>query len=57
MLGRDQIKDFLINQKGKTKEEVLMNFTTFALANGITVDKLGKIIMDLRSYPEWTWGE
>ena len=57
MLSREDIKNFLDNQKGKTKEEVLINFTTFALAHGTTVDKLGKLIMDLRSYPEWAWGE
>lgn len=56
-MTREDIANFLKNQAGKTKEEVLMNFTTFALANGEKVDKLGKIIMDLRSYPEWTWGE
>lgn len=57
MLNREQIRSFLINQKDKTKEDVLMNFTTYALANGESIDKLGKIISDLRSYSEWSWGE
>ena len=57
MISRDEIKNFLIGQKGKTKEEVLMNFTSYALAQGVAVDKLGKIIMDLRSYPDWTWSD
>lgn len=57
MLSREEIKGFLDKQKDKTKEEVLSNFTIFALAYGINIDKIGKLIMDLRSYPEWIWGE
>lgn len=57
MLTREDIANFLKNQKGKTKEDVLINFTSYALANGIVVDKIGKLIMDLRSYSEWSWGE
>ena len=57
MLTREDVAGFLKNQKDKTKEEVLMNFTSYALVNGTSVDKIGKLIMDLRSYPEWIWGE
>lgn len=57
MLSREDITVFLKNQAGKSKEEVLANFASYAIVNGVTVDKLGKIIMDLRSYPEWVWGE
>lgn len=56
-MTREDIATFLKNQAGKTKEEVLMNFTSYALANGVLIDKIGKMIMDLRSYPEWSWGE
>ena len=57
MLSRDEVRQFLISQNGKAKSEVISNFTTLALTNGVKVDKLGKLISDLRSYPEWTWGE
>lgn len=56
-MTREDIANFLKNHSGKSKEEVLMNFTSYALVNGTPVDKLGKLIMDLRSYPQWTWGE
>lgn len=56
-MTREDISLFLKKQTGKTKEDVLMNFTSYALANGVLIDKIGKLIMDLRSYPEWTWGE
>ena len=57
MITREEVSSFLNKQKGKSKEEVLANFASFAIVNGETVDKLGKIISDLRSYPEWSWGE
>lgn len=57
MLTRVDISSFLKNQADKTKEEVLMNFAAYALANGVLIEKIGKMIMDLRSYPEWKWGE
>ena len=57
MLSRDEIKQFLINSKNKSKEEVVSNFASYAITMGEKVDKLGKLISDLRSYPEWTWGE
>lgn len=57
MLSRDEIKDFLIAQKDKSKEEVAANFASWAIVNDVPMDKLGKLIMDLRSYPEWRWGE
>jgi hypothetical protein len=56
-MTREDVATFLKNHSGKTKEEVLMDFTSYALANGVLVDKIGKLIMDLRSYKEWTWGE
>ena len=54
---REDIKHFLANNKDKTKLEVVSLFTTFVLVDGISVDKLAKLIGDLRSYPEWIWGE
>jgi hypothetical protein len=57
MLSRDEIKTFLTNQKDNTKEEVLMNFMSYAIVNGVSTDKIGRLVMDLRSYPEWKWGE
>lgn len=56
MLSREDIAVFLANQAGKSKEEVLSNFASYAIVNGVPVDKLGKIIMDLRSYSGWSWG-
>ena len=56
-MTREEIKNFLKNQDGKSKEEVLANFASWAVVNGTAVDKLGKLIQDLRSYPEWKWGE
>jgi hypothetical protein len=56
-MTREDIKNFLIKNKNASKEEVLSNFASYAIVNGVTVDKLGKLIADLRSYPEWTWGE
>lgn len=54
---RIQIAKFLKKQKGKDKEEVLANFASWAVVEGVPIDKIGKLIMDIRSYPEWTWGE
>ena len=56
-MTREEISSFLKNQAGESKEKVLANFASLAIVNGISVDKLGKIIADLRSYPEWSWGE
>ena len=56
-MTREDIKDFLIKQKDKSKEEVLANFSSWIIVNGFVVNKLGKMISDLRSYPEWKWGE
>lgn len=55
-MTREDVKSFLIKQKDSSKEDVLMNFTSLALVEGVSVDNLGKMIKDLRSYPEWTWG-
>lgn len=58
MITREDIRQFLINQVGKEKDEVIMNFTQWALiAHSLPVDKIGKLLMDIRSYKEWTWGE
>ena len=57
MLNRDQISKFLKKQKDNSKEEVLANFASWAVTSGVPVDKVGKLIMDLRSYSEWKWGE
>jgi hypothetical protein len=56
-MTRESVSQFLIGQKDKTKEEVLANFASYAITIGEKVEKLGKLISDLRSYPEWTWGE
>ncbi len=56
-LTREDVKNFLILQKGKSKEEVLSNFASYAIVQKVNVDKLGKMIGDLRSYNEWEWGE
>jgi len=56
-MTREDMKNFLISQKGKTKNEVLSNFADFVVAYGISMDKYGKLISDIKSYPEWTWGE
>jgi hypothetical protein len=56
-MTRDEIRQFLISQNGKSKSDVISNFTTLALTSGEKVDKLGKLISDIRSFPEWTWGE
>ena len=55
MITRDDIRNFLITNKDKTKQEVVSLFTSFALADGVSTDKLGKLISDLRSYNEWVW--
>ena len=57
MINREDIRGFLIKQKDSLKDEVLMNFVQWALANGVIVDHIGKLVADLRSYKEWTWGE
>jgi len=57
MLTRDDIQKFLKKQKDNSKEELLANFSYWASVKGVPVDKIGKMIMDLRSYPEWKWGE
>ena len=57
MITRDQVSNFLKKQKNNTKEEVLANFASWAIVKGTPVDKVGKLIMDIRSYPEWKWGE
>lgn len=57
MLTREDISKFLIKNKNASKEEVLANFSSYAIVRGLSIDKLGKLITDLRSYKEWTWGE
>ena len=57
MITRDDIKSFLVGQKGKSKEEVLANFSSWASVQGVNTEKLSKLIADLKSYSEWTWGE
>jgi hypothetical protein len=56
-MTREQVAGFLISHKDLTKEEVVAQFTTFALLSDISIDKLGSLIKDIRSYPEWIWGE
>ncbi len=56
-MTRDMISKFLKKQKNNSKEEVLANFASYAIVQGLSVDKLGKQIQDIRSYPEWKWGE
>lgn len=57
MITRDEIAKFLKKQKNNSKEEVLANFASWAVVKGENVFKIGKLITDLRSYQEWTWGE
>lgn len=57
MVTRSDIQSFLIGQKGKSKEEVLANFASWIVVQGETTEKLGKLISDIKSYPDWTWGE
>jgi hypothetical protein len=54
---RIAVARFLKKQKSASKEEVLANFASWAIVQGTPVDKVGKLISDIRSYPEWTWGE
>lgn len=54
---RLDIARFLRKHKNSSKEEVLGNFASWAVVGGVSVDKVGKMITDLRSYPEWKWGE
>jgi len=54
---RTEISKFLKKQKDNSKEEVLANFASWVITQGVPVDKVGKLIMDIRSYPEWKWGE
>ena len=56
-MTREEISNFLIGQKDNAKEAVLANFASYVITQGISVDKLGKLITDLRSYKEWKWGE
>jgi hypothetical protein len=56
-MSREDVRNFLIGQKDNSKEDVLKNFTSLAIAEGRSVDQLGKMIRDLRSYKEWSWGE
>ena len=56
-MTRDDVKQFLIGQKGKAKEQVLSSFMNLCITNGVHLDKLAKMLADLQSYPEWTWGE
>ena len=57
MITRDDIANFLKNQKNNSKESVLANFSSWAITDGIPLAKLAKLIADLRSYPEWTWDD
>lgn len=56
-MTRDDVAKFLKKQKNNSKEEVLGNFASWAIVQGTPVDKIGKLIMDIRSYSEWKWGE
>jgi hypothetical protein len=56
MVTREDVVKFLKKQKNATKEEVLANFASWAVVKGVSIDKIGKLIMDMRSYPEWKWG-
>lgn len=57
MVTRDDIKSFLVGQDKKSKEEVLSNLVSWLVVQNVNTDKIGKLISDIRSYPEWTWGE
>ena len=56
MVDRSEIKDFLTDQSGNTKESALANLTFWLISQDVPTDKIGKVIMDVRSYKEWTWG-
>jgi len=57
MITRDDIKKFLIGRKNYAKDKIVSDFTVYVLAEGESIDKLAKLIADLKSYPEWKWGE
>jgi len=57
MMDRSEISKFLKENQHKNKEQVLSSFTNICITRGVKLDKIGKLIMDLRSYPEWKWGE
>lgn len=56
-MTRGEISDFLVKQKGKSKEEVLANFASYCVIKNIPLERLGKMIQDLKSYSEWIWGD
>ncbi len=56
-MDRIEISKFLQGEQSKEKDNVLADFAFFAVKNKVPVDKIGKLIQDLRSYPEWKWGE
>ena len=56
-MTRTEISDFLRNQAGKSKEEVLANFVSWVSVQGVNTEKIAKLIADIKSYPEWSWGE
>lgn len=56
-MNREDVRKFLLNQQDSSKEEVLANFVSLAVINGLPIEKIGKAISDLKSYPEWKWGD
>lgn len=56
-MTRGEVVDFLIKEKGKTKEEVIADFASYCIVKGFPLEKLSKLIKDLKSYSEWTWGD
>jgi len=57
MVRRDEIKEFLVGQKDKSREEVIANFGSWLSVQHLNTAQIGKIFSDVLSYPEWTWGE
>ena len=56
-ISRSEISEFLKSESGKQKPSVLADFIFFCTSKKVDTETIGKLIKDLRSYPEWTWGE
>ncbi len=59
MLSRGEIKNLLKDKKKKkkNKKQALTELVGEFVDSGEKIDKIGKLIGDIRSYPEWEWGE
>jgi len=55
-MTRGEISKFLSDRAADTKESVVSAFSVMCVTQGVPIEKVGKLIADLRSYPEWKWG-